>query len=458
MLLAFVTSCSKVYTGQPNIGNNPAHTRGVPQFSYFSTSDVLENNDTQAIIFVDIVDNSLIFKNYSDTLLSKVSLEHKIVNNEDSNVIDKKYNIIIGKSKNHKYYDYSSSYKEYAYKIAPGDYSLRITLTDLHTNLRTTKEIELKIPHPKQSSFFLSDIRFFEKRESNTNYKSINGYNVNSDFDSLKFNYQITSNTKDNDFSIQSTLYTYNYDDAPAKPMSDRNFRASSIEYRGIDYVNEEIVERSSRKLYIDESITIEKNFTNLEKGNYRYEALIENSEGEKYFKIRDFSIKSKNYPYLNTASELARPLYYLMKNEEYQKINTFKSADSVKKAIDLFWLQEIKNSVTAKKVIELYYQRVEESNLQFSSFKEGWKTDLGMIYILFGPPMYVDQGFGKMTWYYEFDAGLVDPKIVFQDTRHMNTKFPFKNYILVRSSDLFNLQYTQIQSWRDGSILKSVQ
>ena len=35
--------------------------------------------------------------------------------------------------------------------------------------------------------------------------------------------------------------------------------------------------------------------------------------------------------------------------------------------------------------------EEIEEANKQFSNYKEGWKTDMGMMYILFGPPWYIE-------------------------------------------------------------------
>jgi|AntDeeMinimDraft_5_1070356.scaffolds.fasta_scaffold47367_1 hypothetical protein len=39
-----------------------------------------------------------------------------------------------------------------------------------------------------------------------------------------------------------------------------------------------------------------------------------------------------------------------------------------------------------------------------FFNFKEGWKTDPGMMYILFGPPWYVDRRLDQMQWSYSYN------------------------------------------------------
>lgn len=458
LLVLLLISCSSIYSGKPNIGNNPELDTDIPQFSFSSSSNIFENEKTQALVYIKIFNHSLVFKNYTDTLLAKMRVHIEFKNSDDEIERSEFYNLEIGKSLIEKYYSSSTLYKEYKYDLPPGDYHLKITLKDEHTELESSQSTKIKIPKIIDSKFNLSSIRFYEKRDDNSPLKAINGYNVNTGFDSLKFNYQITSDENNEEVTIESTLFTFRADSLPAKEMSHRAFRQSSIEHRGIDYVNEIIVESSFRKLFINGTVTIEKNFTQLKQGNYRFQAKITTESGKTYFKVRDFGVKGENYPFIKSTKDLIEPLYYLMRKNEYENALATKSPDSLKRKIDLFWLQEMSNSVKAKRLIELFYRRVEEANLQFSNYKEGWKTDPGMIYILFGPPMYVDQGFGNMKWYYEFDAGLSEPKIVFKDTRYRNKTFPFENYILQRSPDLFNLQYTQIQTWRDGSILKALE
>jgi hypothetical protein len=41
---------------------------------------------------------------------------------------------------------------------------------------------------------------------------------------------------------------------------------------------------------------------------------------------------------------------------------------------------------------MEQYYARVEYANKHFSHFQEGWRTDMGMVYITFGPPNNVER------------------------------------------------------------------
>jgi len=107
-----------------------------------------------------------------------------------------------------------------------------------------------------------------------------------------------------------------------------------------------------------------------------------------------------------------------------------------------------------AKSLINLYYERVEEANKKFSNFKEGWKTDRGMIYILFGSPWYVNEYSRSISWSYTYN--LSDPYLNF-DFRKVRVRsefFPFDYYVLERNPSYYNIHRRQVQLWLTGQIL----
>ena len=63
------------------------------------------------------------------------------------------------------------------------------------------------------------------------------------------------------------------------------------------------------------------------------------------------------------------------------------------RKRFEEFWEKNnpIPGAKTNRAMIE-YYSRVSYANEHFRHFIEGWKTDRGMIYIIYGPPNYVDR------------------------------------------------------------------
>jgi len=46
------------------------------------------------------------------------------------------------------------------------------------------------------------------------------------------------------------------------------------------------------------------------------------------------------------------------------------------------------------------YYRRVQFANKKFSNHKDGWKTEMGMVFIMLGPPDYIDRPYNYNSYY----------------------------------------------------------
>ena len=89
---------------------------------------------------------------------------------------------------------------------------------------------------------------------------------------------------------------------------------------------------------------------------------------------IIDFDDAIEQMKYILTTEELDT----LKKIKTNQKENLFK----------LFWDSRDPTPNSLKnELMEEYYNRVSYSDEHFSGFQDGWKTDMGMVYILFGYP-----------------------------------------------------------------------
>jgi GWxTD domain-containing protein len=143
------------------------------------------------------------------------------------------------------------------------------------------------------------------------------------------------------------------------------------------------------------------------------------------------------------------------MGDDEYEELISIQNPDSLKTAIDQFWLKNIGDKIEAKQVIDLYYKRAEEANKQFSNFKEGWKTDTGMIYILFGPPWYVYTRLDQTSWAYAYDRNDPERNFQFFQPNLKSEFYPFQHYVLQRQQEYFNVEYRQRQLWLSGLILQ---
>ena len=83
---------------------------------------------------------------------------------------------------------------------------------------------------------------------------------------------------------------------------------------------------------------------------------------------------------------------------DEYRQIL---SSQKIKLEIDNFWLKTSGSTERARELIKIYYNRVKYANEYFTSDREGWKTDRGMIYVLFGPPAKLYKSDNEEKWVY---------------------------------------------------------
>lgn len=147
------------------------------------------------------------------------------------------------------------------------------------------------------------------------------------------------------------------------------------------------------------------------------------------------------DYPKLGTLESLAGPLVYICTKQEYEKI---KAVGGDKKKFDQIILSITGNTERARIFMRNYFKRVEAANQYFSSYKEGWKTDRGMVYIIYGAPDEVYLFEDREVWEYKNE----NIKERFQFVKSA-TIFDPENYVLIREKSFTNDWYNMIDLWR---------
>jgi GWxTD domain-containing protein len=154
----------------------------------------------------------------------------------------------------------------------------------------------------------------------------------------------------------------------------------------------------------------------------------------------------NKNFPEIKTPYQMLLPIRYLTNKTEFDNYLHYKNK---KQAIDDFWLNCGKNKYTAAEMIKVYYNRVVLANIMFSTFKPGWQTDRGMIYIIFGPPKYVYKSQNSEKWIYSL-SGNAPLQFVF---RKYKNPYCENEFVLNRLLDYKPVWYQAVQTWRSGKI-----
>jgi len=153
------------------------------------------------------------------------------------------------------------------------------------------------------------------------------------------------------------------------------------------------------------------------------------------------------NFPYLKSSESLVYPLEYLTSTTEFNEII---NSTNKKLAVDKFWLNTTKEMNRARELIRIYYSRVFYANTYFTSYTDGWRTDRGMIYLIFGPPKAVTKTPEKETWIYADKLNYRVLQFVFNRVRN---EYSDHDYLLERSIDFRQFWSQAIESWRQGKV-----
>ncbi|MGB3589505.1 MAG: GWxTD domain-containing protein [Tunicatimonas sp.] len=157
------------------------------------------------------------------------------------------------------------------------------------------------------------------------------------------------------------------------------------------------------------------------------------------------FRIEDTYYPRLVRAEALVKPIRYISTSEEISKV---REDETPKVALDNFWMRAARSQDRAKVIIRNYYQQVAKANYLFTTYKEGWKTGMGMIYTLYGKPDDVFRDDEKEVWIYAADNTLVNTSFTFMKVKNI---FTDQHYNLMRDEAFERFWYRNIDLWRKG-------
>lgn len=193
---------------------------------------------------------------------------------------------------------------------------------------------------------------------------------------------------------------------------------------------------KMDRFLFPDSIFTI---LPDLEIGPFRDEGLYLAQEDTASTEGFSFLMKKDPYPKYNKLSDLKGPLLFVTTREENDRLG-LAGEDKVK--FDKIVLDITDDKDRARDFMRNYFKRVEYANHFFTSFKEGWKTDRGMIFIVFGAPDEVLVNGQQEIWGYK------NPRQQFYFTKAGSVYHP-DHYVLVRDKEYTENWYLTIDLWR---------
>jgi len=260
---------------------------------------------------------------------------------------------------------YSTSYLKF--DLESGSYKISISLVDIETRKKRTIEDEFRLRDFSENKLMISDLALVRNIQ-------VDSLGVKS------FSPEIANCIKD----LSEELHVYF--EIYSQSEKEEQFQVS---YSIKDIKGKEIIKNDYRRRK-DDSRTLEffpLVTSELSQGKYLLEVKVKSrlrsTEVEKPFFIR-----WANMPSTVSDIELAiRQLKYIADKREFDKLKNASPDERLQK-FEEFWKNHDPTAGTdANEGMDEFYRRVQYTNENFSVFRDGWKTDMGMIYIIFGPP-----------------------------------------------------------------------
>lgn len=154
-------------------------------------------------------------------------------------------------------------------------------------------------------------------------------------------------------------------------------------------------------------------------------------------------------FPGVKYPHELIKPLEYFGFEDTISQNDT--TGKLTKLQVDNFWLDIAQNMDRSRDLVKIFYNRVVNANKYFTSFDEGWRTDRGMIYIIYGLPDYIFKSDLEEKWIYSpLDLG---PGYSFT-FKYYSNPFSLNHYILDRQKLKDTGWESMIKMWKKGEVI----
>ena len=196
-----------------------------------------------------------------------------------------------------------------------------------------------------------------------------------------------------------------------------------------------------------DDQFTLESDdsgrfqFTSAKEGFYHFRVDTTVKEGFTLF------VSSDEFPEVQNVQNMIDPFRYLVSGKEYKQLL---EAPELKNEIEKFWINWAGDRTRARDNIEAYYNRVEKANRLFSSHLEGWKSDRGLIFIIYGEPDKVYKNEELESWIYGEERNPLSINFRFIKVDNPFTENDFR---LSREDYYKPSWYRYIEAWRNGRI-----
>lgn len=375
--ILLIIFCTTVLYGQADV-RKPVTTFDLPEFSVdalsFSSGDSLTS---RVDVYIHVPYDAIQFVKKNDKFSASYEVTLNFLAEDNSSVSEKMWTETV----NVPVFDYTENLKAFSLTqrsidITPGIYTLRSQVRDNESKKVFHVIKKIIVGNYYQRILALSDVMLVNRTDSEGERRTISP--------------NITGNIGENNNSFSIFFEVYS-----ARPAD-----SIRLHYTIVDAKGKEVFSKFQRYRLVGNRSQIITRFDSTQYSSGLYQLNIEarsTSAGQDELpalKQRTFIVRWGNMPISISDLKLAvRQLKYIAKEKEIEAFDDAKTDQEKRRLFDEFWLRRDPNPSTKRnEYMEEYYGRVEYANKNFSHYQQGWNTDMGMVFILFGSPNNVEQ------------------------------------------------------------------
>jgi GWxTD domain-containing protein len=327
-----------------------------------------EKSKARLDIYMEIPLENLQFKKNYDSKMYDANVSYTIViKNFAGEVVENETmtDYVSTSKEEQKGLEGSSKFIVREFYLNPGKYEMNVTLSDINTKRELTLKNKIDVVDFVNERISFSNIMLISNMSTDNGKKVITPL-VNGNVDNLK------------EFYVFFEVYNAKNDNV-----------INSYSFQITDK-NENVVERGNLTYTLAPGIN--KCFEKIKASNLVYGDYVldvkDNATGE-LLAEKKFVNKMTGFP--TNAKELdlmIDQLLYIATDDQLSKVESAKTNEEKQKRFIEFWKSKDPSPNTPKNELMIeYYRRIQTANERYSHYIDGWKTDMGMVYIIFGEP-----------------------------------------------------------------------
>lgn len=358
-------------TKGPKQTPNEADMLGLPIYYYDIGTFPLESRDSvKVVIKTKVPFDAIQFIKDGDIFRASYELSILIVDENDNKHASKIWKQSL---QTESFYETNSQnlfdINEVVFCLYPGKYKMTLSILDLDTKKKYVRRDEINVENYYEKPIAISTIDIIEQVITDEDGETDDISSIDGDINDRRMDFIVSFDILSDGGRATIGYKIFSQDDKVV--------------------LSESFVDTLEKGL-TDKRLTIDRKSLGYSK--YKIEIQVEIGK-VKVSSSRVFNLRWLGMSKLiDDLDEAIEQLKYIVHSKDLKKLR--KASDKEKKEEFIQFWEDLDPTpgTEENELMNEYYRRVRYANVHFSGFTEGWKTDMGMIFILFGPPSDIER------------------------------------------------------------------